>query len=56
MAEVKAGAPTAETSVVPSATPVNPATKKAPGLSFRRFFTKTASLPMTKSNGRSAPP
>ncbi len=45
MAEVKAGAPTAETSVVPSATPVNAATRKAPGLSFRRFFTKAGVSP-----------
>src|ERR1700693_2253854 len=44
MAEVKAGAPvTPET----TAAPVNPATpsKKAPGLSFRRFFTKTGVSP-----------
>jgi len=45
MAEVKAGAPIAETSVVPSATPVNTATRKAPGLSFRRFFTKAGVSP-----------
>ncbi len=45
MAEVKAGAPTAETTVVPNATPVTTATKKAPGLSFRRFFTKTGVSP-----------
>ena len=45
MAEVKAGAPTAETSVVPSATPVNAATRKAAGLSFRRFFTKAGVSP-----------
>ena len=45
MAEVKAGAPTAETTPVPSTTPVNTATKKAPGLSFRRFFTKTGVSP-----------
>ena len=47
MAEVKAGAPTAETTAVPSATPVNTATpsKKAPGLSFRRFFTKPGVSP-----------
>jgi ribonucleoside-diphosphate reductase alpha chain len=49
MAEVKdKGAPTAaETNAVPSVTPVNPATpsKKAPGLSFRRFFTKTGVSP-----------
>ena len=49
MAEVKEkGAPTAaETSAVPGVTPVNPATpsKKAPGLSFRRFFTKTGVSP-----------
>jgi ribonucleoside-diphosphate reductase alpha chain len=44
MAEVKAGAPvTSET----TAAPVNTATpsKKAPGLSFRRFFTKTGVSP-----------
>ena len=40
MAEVKAGAPTAESPV-----PVNTANKKAPGLSFRRFFTKTGVSP-----------
>jgi len=45
MAEVKAGAPTAETPVVPSATPVNAATRKAAGLSFRRFFTKAGVSP-----------
>ena len=45
MAEVKAGAPTAETTAVPSATPVNTASKKAPGLSFRRFFTKPGVSP-----------
>ena len=46
MAEVKAGAPS-ETSAVPVATPVNTATpsKKAPGLSFRRFFTKPGVSP-----------
>ena len=31
MAEVKAGAPTAETTAVPSATPVNAATRESPG-------------------------
>jgi ribonucleoside-diphosphate reductase alpha chain len=31
--------------VVPNATPVTTATKKAPGLSFRRFFTKTGVSP-----------
>ena len=41
MAEVKAGAPTAETSPIP----VNTANKKAPGLSFRRFFTRTGVSP-----------
>src|SRR5580700_7209694 len=44
MAEVKAGAPiTSETTPAP----VNTATlsKKAPGLSFRRFFTKTGVSP-----------
>ncbi len=45
MAEVKAGAPTAETTPVPSTTPVNAATRKAPGLSFRRFFTKAGVSP-----------
>ncbi len=41
MAEVKAGAPTAETSPIS----VNTANKKTPGLSFRRFFTKTGVSP-----------
>ncbi len=43
MAEVKAGAPITETSAAPvsTATP----SKKAPGLSFRRFFTKTGVSP-----------
>jgi ribonucleoside-diphosphate reductase alpha chain len=49
MAEVREkGAPTApETAAVPSVTPVNAATpsKKAPGLSFRRFFTKLGVSP-----------
>ena len=45
MAEVKAGAPTAETTPVPSTTPVNTATRKASGLSFRRFFTKAGVSP-----------
>ena len=45
MAEVKAGAPTAETTPVPSTTPVNTATRKAPGLSFRRFFTRAGVSP-----------
>jgi len=49
MAEVKEkGAPTvAETTAVPSATPVNAATtsKKAPGLPFNRFFTKPGVSP-----------
>src|SRR5580704_707192 len=49
MAEVKEkGAPTAaETTAVPSAPPVNAATpsKKAPGLSFSRFFTKPGVSP-----------
>ncbi|MGH9553606.1 MAG: vitamin B12-dependent ribonucleotide reductase, partial [Terriglobales bacterium] len=45
MAEVKAGAPTAETTPVPSTTLVNTATRQAPGLSFRRFFTKTGVSP-----------
>jgi ribonucleoside-diphosphate reductase alpha chain len=48
MAEVKEkGAPTPETTAVPSATPVNADTpsKKAPGLSFRRFFTKPGVSP-----------
>ena len=46
MAEVKEkGAP--ETTAVPSATPVNTATpsKKSPGLSFSRFFTKPGVSP-----------
>src|SRR5579862_4202119 len=43
MAEVKAGAPSTETSAAPvsTATP----SKKAPGLSFNRFFTKTGVSP-----------
>ncbi len=43
MAEVKAGAPITETSAAPvsTATP----SKKAPGLSFRRFFTRTGVSP-----------
>ena len=43
MAEVKAGAPITETTAAPvsTATP----SKKAPGLSFRRFFTKTGVSP-----------
>ena len=49
MAEVKGkGAPTAaETTAVPSATPVNAATtsKKVPGLPFNRFFTKPGVSP-----------
>src|SRR5437667_8515024 len=49
MAEVREkGAPTApETAAVPSVTPVNAATpsKKAPGLSFRRFFSKLGVSP-----------
>ena len=48
MADVKEkGAPAPETTAVPSATPVNAATpsKKAPGLSFRRFFTKPGVSP-----------
>ncbi len=47
MAEVKAGAPTPQATAVPSATPVNTVTpsKKAPGLSFRRFFTKLGVSP-----------
>src|ERR1700736_718582 len=48
MAEVKQqGAPAPETTAVPSATPVNAATpsKKAPGLSFHRFFTKPGVSP-----------
>ena len=45
MAEVKAGAPTAETTAVSSAAAVNTPSKKAPGLSFRRFFTKTGVSP-----------
>ena len=48
MAEVKEkGAPAPETTAVPSATPVNAATtsKKAPGLSFNRFFTKPGVSP-----------
>jgi ribonucleoside-diphosphate reductase alpha chain len=49
MAEVKGkGAPTAaETTAVPSATPVNAAitSKKAPGLPFNRFFTKPGVSP-----------
>src|SRR5712692_8268070 len=47
MAEVKQkGAPTPETTVVPCVTPVNAATpKKAPGLSFRRLFTKPGVSP-----------
>jgi ribonucleoside-diphosphate reductase alpha chain len=44
MAEVKAGAPVTSETI---AAPVNTATpsKKAPGLSFRRFFTKTGVSP-----------
>src|SRR6266436_931078 len=48
MAEVREkGAPAPETTAVPSATAVNAATpsKKAAGLSFRRFFTKLAVSP-----------
>lgn len=47
MAEVKAGAPTPQTTAVPTAAPVDTATfsKKAPGLSFRRFFTKAGVSP-----------
>jgi ribonucleoside-diphosphate reductase alpha chain len=48
MAEVKEkGAPVPETAAAPSATSVNAATpsKKAPGLSFRRFFTKLGVSP-----------
>src|SRR6201997_2691851 len=49
MAEVKEkGAPqVAETAAVPSTTPANPVTpgKVAPGLSFRRFFTRTGVSP-----------
>ncbi len=48
MAEVKEkGAPAPETAAVPSVTPVNPVTntKKAPGLSFNRFFTKPGISP-----------
>src|SRR5712664_4098453 len=48
MAEVREkGAPAPETTAVPSATAVNAATpsKKASGLSFRRFFTKTGVSP-----------
>jgi ribonucleoside-diphosphate reductase alpha chain len=49
MAEVKEkGAPqVAETTAVPSTTPANPVTpsKIAPGLSFRRFFTRTGVSP-----------
>jgi len=47
MAEVKEGAPTPQATAAPSAAPVNPATpsKKAPGLSFRRFFTKLGVSP-----------
>ncbi len=43
MAEVKAGAPITETSAAPVST-VTPS-KKAPGLSFRRFFTKAGVSP-----------
>ena len=48
MADVKEkGAPAPETTAVPSATAVNAATasKKGPGLSFRRFFTKAGVSP-----------
>ena len=48
MAEVKEkGAPSPETTAALSAIAVNAATpsKKAPGLSFRRFFTKTGVSP-----------
>ena len=49
MAEVKEkGAPqVAETPAVPSTTPANPVppSKLAPGLSFRRFFTRTGVSP-----------
>src|SRR6266481_1177680 len=48
MAEVREkGAPAPETTAVPAAAPVNTATpsKKAPGLSFRRFFTKSGVSP-----------
>ena len=45
MAEVKAGAPTAETTAVSTAAAVNTPSKKAPGLSFRRLFTKTGVSP-----------
>jgi len=48
MAEVKEkGAPVAETTNVSSAIPVNAATpsRKAPGLSFSRFFTKPGVSP-----------
>src|ERR1700732_1385466 len=44
MGEVKEkGAPTTETAAAPVTT--TPPSKKAPGLSFRRFFTKTAVSP-----------
>src|ERR1700675_4471191 len=44
MAEVKAGAPvTSETTAAPVSTA--PLSKKAPGLTFRRFFTKTGVSP-----------
>src|SRR6476661_9899076 len=47
MAEVKAGAPTPQTTAIPTAAAVDTATfsKKAPGLSFRRFFTKAGVSP-----------
>jgi ribonucleoside-diphosphate reductase alpha chain len=48
MAEVREkGTPNAETTAAPSVPPVNTATpsKKAPGLSFRRFFTKPGVSP-----------
>src|ERR1700736_7007499 len=48
MAEVREkGAPNAETTAAPSVSPANAATlsKKAPGLSFRRFFTQPGVSP-----------
>ena len=59
--------PEAKTTTVnpPAATPGNsviasataaPGKKTAPGLSFRRFFTKPASPPTTNSRGISASP
>ena len=59
MAEVKEkGAPTTETTAFAGAAPVNTTTpsKKTPGLSFRRFFTKSGVSPYDEVEWRSAPP